>query len=188
MRNLSGAPYLHFTLGLSLYIPYPIASFKLDLLTLLACSKRLHLFLVLYCEPLTSSTLKMSRVAAYYFWTNDTVNNSSLLEWPMLWRITKNSLHSEGIYKWVNWAPIFFWYKLLPTTSGPQKFEKIRVVDFFCPNSFIFEPKVENIWVFFPLSFCHWSQFWHQKYWKNKIVNFKNADFCKLLRPRSSWK
>ena len=26
--------------------PYPIASFKLDLLTLLACSKRLYLFLV----------------------------------------------------------------------------------------------------------------------------------------------
>ena len=56
-----------------------------------------------------------------------------LLEWPMLWRITKNSLHNEGTCKWVNWAPIFFWYKLLPTTSGPQKFPKIRFlkVNFF---------------------------------------------------------
>ena len=25
-----------------------------------------------------------------------------LLEWPALWRITMNSLHNEGIYKWVN--------------------------------------------------------------------------------------
>ena len=46
---------------------------------------------------------------------------------PRLWRITKNSLHNEGIYKWVNLAPIFFWYELLPTTSGPQKFAKISV-------------------------------------------------------------
>ena len=67
-----------------------------------------------------------------------------LLEWPMLWRITKNSLHSEGIYKWVNWAPIFFWYKLLPTTSGPQKFAKIRVVkvDYFDFPGEIFEKLV----------------------------------------------
>ena len=50
----------------------------------------------------------------------------SPLEWPMLWRITKNSKHNEGTYKWVNWAPIFFWYKLLPTTSGPWKFPKLR--------------------------------------------------------------
>ena len=27
---------------------------------------------------------------------------SSALEWPALWRITMNSLHNEGIYKWVN--------------------------------------------------------------------------------------
>ena len=55
------------------------------------------------------------------------------IEWPMLWRIMKNSLHNEGTCKWVNWAPIFFWYELLPTTSGPQKFEKIGVlkVDYF---------------------------------------------------------
>ena len=30
------------------------------------------------------------------------------VEWPMLWRITQNSLHNEGIGKWVNWAPIIF--------------------------------------------------------------------------------
>ena len=62
----------------------------------------------------------------------------------MLWRITKNSLHSEGKYKWVNWAPIFFWYKLLPTTSGPQKFAKIRVVkvDYFDFPGQIFEKLV----------------------------------------------
>ena len=28
---------------------------------------------------------------------------------PMLLRITKHSLHNEGICKWVNWVPIFFW-------------------------------------------------------------------------------
>ena len=66
------------------------------------------------------------------------------LEWPMLWRITKNSLHNEGTYEWVNWAPIFFWYKLLPTTSGPQKFSKIRAVkvDYFDFPGEIFEKLV----------------------------------------------
>ena len=68
------------------------------------------------------------------------------LEWPILWRITKNSLRSEGIYKWVNLAPIFFWYKLLPTTSGPQKFAKIRVVkvDYFDFPGEIFE---QFVWI-----------------------------------------
>ena len=68
------------------------------------------------------------------------------VEWPMLWRITKNSLHNEGTYKWVNWTPIFFWYKLLPTTSGPQKFAKIRVVevDYFDFPGEIFEKLVWN--------------------------------------------
>ena len=36
--------------------------------------------------------------------------------------------------------------------------------------------------MFFPPILCHWSQFWHQKNWKNEIINFKNSDFCKLLR------
>ena len=34
----------------------------------------------------------------------------------------------------------------------------------------------------FPLILYHWSQFWHQKPRKNEILNFKNYDFCKLLR------
>ena len=40
---------------------------------------------------------------------------------------------NEGIYKWINSASTFFWYKLLPTTSEPQKFQKIRFwkVSFF---------------------------------------------------------
>ena len=45
-----------------------------------------------------------------------------------------------------------------------------------------------KIWMFFLLNLSHWSQFWHQKYWKNKIVNFNNADFCKQLRTISSSK
>ena len=36
--------------------------------------------------------------------------------------------HNEGICQWVNLAPIFFWCKLLPLTSGPHKFSKIRVL------------------------------------------------------------
>ena len=47
-----------------------------------------------------------------------TVNGLLSVEWPMLWHITINSLHNEGIYKWVNLASIFFWYQLLPTTYG----------------------------------------------------------------------
>ena len=60
------------------------------------------------------------------------------------WRIMKNSLHSEGTCKWVNWAPIFFWYELLTTTSGPQKFAKIGVVkvDYFDFPHEIFEKLV----------------------------------------------
>ena len=34
----------------------------------------------------------------------------------------------------------------------------------------------------FPHILCHWSLFWHQKIWNNEIINFKNSDFCKLLR------
>ena len=40
--------------------------------------------------------------------------------------------------------------------------------------------------MFFPLILCHWSQFWHQKLWRNEIFNFKNSDFCKLLRLPAS--
>ena len=67
-----------------------------------------------------------------------------LVEWPMLWRIMKNSLYNEGICKWINWAPIFFWYKLPPTTSGPQKFANIEVVkiDYFNFPGKIFEKLV----------------------------------------------
>ena len=62
---------------------------------------------------------------------NRIIHEHWALEWPMLWRITKNSLSNEGIgNKWVNWAPIFVWYKLLPTTSGPQKLAKISVFKF----------------------------------------------------------
>ena len=46
--------------------------------------------------------------------------------WPRLWQSTTISLHNEGLYKWVNFTPIFFWYELLLTTSGPWKFSKIR--------------------------------------------------------------
>jgi hypothetical protein len=38
----------------------------------------------------------------------DLNNDPSRVECPRLWGITKNSLHNEGIYKWVNLAPIFF--------------------------------------------------------------------------------
>ena len=38
----------------------------------------------------------------------------------------------------------------------------------------------------FPLILCHWSQFWHQKQWRNEIFNFKNCDFCMLLRLPAS--
>jgi hypothetical protein len=53
-------------------------------------------------------------------------------------------------------------------------------------NSFIFEPKVEkNDMGVFSTQFVPLISILAPK---NKIVNFKNADFCKLLRPRSSWK
>ena len=43
-------------------------------------------------------------------------------------------------------APIFFWYELLPTTSGPQKFAKISVfkVDNFVLSIFLV-PKLRSV-------------------------------------------
>ena len=54
------------------------------------------------------------------------------------------ALHNEGTCKWVNWVPMFLWYELLPTTSEPQKFEKIGVVkvDYFDFPGEIFEKLV----------------------------------------------
>ena len=68
------------------------------------------------------------------------------LGWPMLWRITAIYEHNEGLWKWVNFAPIFFRYELLPTTSGPQKFPKIR---FFKVNFFHLSMHITNeLWKF----------------------------------------
>ena len=38
------------------------------------------------------------------------------------------AIQSNLLTQWVNSMSIFFWYKLLPTTSGPQNFPKIRVL------------------------------------------------------------
>ena len=68
------------------------------------------------------------------------------LGWPMSWRFTMVYLHNEGLYKWVNSATIFFWYELLPTTFGPQKFSKIRslkVTYFHFPSKKI--SQIENM-------------------------------------------
>ena len=40
----------------------------------------------------------------------------------------------------------------------------------------------------FSTQFVPLISIWHHKYWKNKIVNFKKADFCKMLRILSSSK
>ena len=37
-------------------------------------------------------------------------------------------LYYESICQWVSFLPIFFWYDLLPLTTEPQKFSKIRVL------------------------------------------------------------
>ena len=53
---------------------------------------------------------------------------------------------SRYINKWVNSGKIFFWYKLLQTTSGPQQFAKIRVfkVDNFV-LLLILAPKLRSV-------------------------------------------
>ena len=48
-------------------------------------------------------------LSTYLIWLQKKLHVLYILEWPMLWHITKNSLHNEGIRKWVNWVPIFFW-------------------------------------------------------------------------------
>ena len=70
------------------------------------------------------------RTTSNYVWASEVFKNQRF----------KSHLFSFFQYKkypklktWVNFAPIFFWYELLPTTSGPQKFPKIRFlkVNFF---------------------------------------------------------
>ena len=39
--------------------------------------------------------------------------STPILGCPRLWQIKKKYLHNEGIYKWFNCRPIFFWYQLL---------------------------------------------------------------------------
>ena len=56
---------------------------------------------------ITQSPLSVTTKWFLSFWLIflPTSKNSTLwssLEWPALWRITMNSLHNEGIYKWVN--------------------------------------------------------------------------------------
>ena len=92
------------------------------------CLLQKFLCTFIYCNTFTHQ--KKERKAFESQCDFDLNNNPSRVECPRLWRITKNSLHNEGtyIYKWVNWVPIFFSYELLPTTSGPKKFPKIRVL------------------------------------------------------------
>ena len=53
--------------------------------------------------------------------------------------------HDKVLTQWRH-MPIFFWYELLPLTSGPQKFSKIGAVkvDYFDFPGEIFE---KNLWI-----------------------------------------
>ena len=112
----------------------------------------LHTYTYLLCHLLNTQKMRNSTlpypVKMEYGW-NFWLELSfiiCILGCPRLWRITKNSLHNEGIYKWVNLAPMFFWHELLPTTSGPQKFAKISVfkVDNFVLSIFLV-PKLRSV-------------------------------------------
>ena len=56
------------------------------------------------------------------------VNTIQASGWTWLKWITRKCWHYEITCQWVNFAPIFFWYHLLPLTFGPQKFSKIGVL------------------------------------------------------------
>ena len=119
------------------------------------------------------SLLNLMTLVGTYILTIYISIDAYILGCPKLWRITKNSLHNEGIYKWVNLAPIFFWYELLPTTSGPQKFAKISVfiVDNFVLSIFLV-PKLRSVaqieWKKHPYFFFY---FWfkNKRVWTEKI-------------------
>jgi hypothetical protein len=112
---------------------------------------------------------------------------------------TSNYLRSSAVCKnqssksWLFWFSSWNIWNTIVWIRCKSNCQQLLVVGFFSfisnfslSNLFIFEPK--NIWVFFPLNLCHWSQFWHQKYWKNRIVNSKIADFCELLKTVCSSK
>ena len=50
------------------------------------------------CFPENSLLCVILRYRVYFLFHSE----DSTLEWPMLWRITMNSLHNEGIYEWVS--------------------------------------------------------------------------------------
>ena len=59
--------------------------------------------------------------------------------------------HDDPLTQWVNFGPIFFWYELLPTASGPWKFSKIRglkITYFHFPSTKNI-PNIENMRQFF---------------------------------------
>ena len=92
-----------------------------------------------------------------------------------MWRSILYSWYKLHFYKKIKRCKIAtFWF--LDFFSFFFRFFLLKL-DYFSTKS-----RKKNIWVFFPLILCHWSQFWHQKEWKNEIINVKNSDFCKLLR------
>ena len=96
------------------------------------------------------------------------------LEWPMLWRITMNSLQNEGIYEWVNKPPIFFWYQLPPTTYGLQQFAKISIfkLDNFVLSIYLV-PKLKSVaqieWKKHPYFFFFYLWFKNKRVLTEKI-------------------
>ena len=90
-----------------------------------------------------------------------------LLECPRLWRIKKNSLHNESIYKWVNSAPLFLdsnYFELLTVLSSLQKsaFLKLTILFFtyfWCQIEWKKHPFFSTIW------------FKNKRVWEEKIRN-----------------
>ena len=93
-------------------------------------------------EPQISAQTWISRLEKYhsgfYRGIPGKLIPGNVLLWPQFFFLTVCTLKLRVLTQWRHmpmgqFMPIFFWYKLLPLTSGPQKFSKIGAVkvDFF---------------------------------------------------------
>ena len=107
--------------------------------------------------------------------------------WPLGWAASEGisifCLHNVGMWILMNPSQILFWYKLLSTTYGPQKSEKIKVLK-------------SKLWIFLIIN---WSQIeilntflcipWFSFRKMSRFCNFQKSPFPKNgLKLYDWWK
>ena len=69
-------------------------------------------------------------------------------------------------------------YRVIAATFRSLDFFHFFLIFSAQTRLFLNQKKKKYIWVFFPLNFSHYFHLWHQKYWQDKRINFKNSESC----------